>query len=446
MTPRQLRVVAVFCAIAAFCLLLRNFAVDRESWTSRNGAPVRSGGSVVQPAFEFVPEDPIFDRPEKIAEGPAPQENVEQALETPVSPVPAETSITEPDTPQEASPNPNNPGTEDAEPDEAPQPPLRPEESPTPRPDTKVSFAVPDDFDWSRFAYVQYVTDPAYLCNSLLIFESLARLGSKPARLMLYPTHMLPSPDAPSAENLDGKLLIKAREEYNVTLKPIMIQHKDGEDETWADSFTKLLAFNQTQYDRVLTLDSDGTILQPPDDLFFMPHGPLALPRAYWLLSADPPEHTLASHVMLIEPSMYEFDRIHEQIHLAGEREYDMEIMNKLYENSAMVLPHRDYAMLTAEFRNENHRDYLGSDEAWDPVAARDAAKYVHFSDWPVPKPWVRVDDEVQALREEYQPTCVSVDGREDCAARKIWNELYDDFAKRKEVCRTFEDVLRRSC
>lgn len=30
----------------------------------------------------------------------------------------------------------------------------------------------------------------------------------------------------------------------------------------WAESFTKLLAFNQKQYDRVLSLDSDATILQ----------------------------------------------------------------------------------------------------------------------------------------------------------------------------------------
>ena len=31
---------------------------------------------------------------------------------------------------------------------------------------------------------------------------------------------------------------------------------------TWAESYTKLLAFNQTQYDRVLNLDSDSTVLQ----------------------------------------------------------------------------------------------------------------------------------------------------------------------------------------
>ena len=123
----------------------------------------------------------------------------------------------------------------------------------------------------------------------------------------------------------------------------------------------------------------------------------------------------LASHVMLIEPSTYEFDRIHEQVHLAGERKYDMEIVNKLYENSAMVLPHRNYAMLTAEPRNENHRAYLGSDEVWDPAAVLSASKYVHFSDWPVPKPWVPVDDEVKKLKAEFQPHCVQVDGHEDC-------------------------------
>jgi len=32
--------------------------------------------------------------------------------------------------------------------------------------------------------------------------------------------------------------------------------------ETWSKSYTKLLAFNQTGYDRILNLDSDATILQ----------------------------------------------------------------------------------------------------------------------------------------------------------------------------------------
>lgn len=33
-------------------------------------------------------------------------------------------------------------------------------------------------------------------------------------------------------------------------------------DWTWFESYTKLLAFGQTQYARVLVLDSDATLLQ----------------------------------------------------------------------------------------------------------------------------------------------------------------------------------------
>lgn len=116
------------------------------------------------------------------------------------------------------------------------------------------------DIDWHRFAYCQYVTNHAYLCNSLMIFESLNRFESKADRLMMYPEKWDIDEANPSPE---AQLLLKARDEYNVNLLPIQVQHFAGKnDQTWADSFTKLLAFNQTQYERVLSLDSDATVLQ----------------------------------------------------------------------------------------------------------------------------------------------------------------------------------------
>jgi len=114
------------------------------------------------------------------------------------------------------------------------------------------------DTDWSRYAYCQYVTNQAYLCNSLMIFERLHSLGSKAERLVMYPEDWTLDELDPSPE---ARLLMKARDEYRVRLVPIHIQHLAG-DTTWEDSFTKLLAFNQTQYDRVISLDSDSTILQ----------------------------------------------------------------------------------------------------------------------------------------------------------------------------------------
>ncbi|KAI8672061.1 hypothetical protein NCS56_00668400 [Fusarium sp. Ph1] len=285
------------------------------------------------------------------------------------------------------------------------------------------------EVDWSRFAYTQYVTDSSYLCNSVMFFESLHRLSSKADRVIMFPSKMLQSGDNDSR---DARLLLGAREKYNVKLVPINIQHRDNADATWADSFTKLLAFNQTQYSRVLSIDSDTVLLDEMDELFLLPSVPIALPRAYWLF---PDKEILSAHVMLIEPSKAEFDRVIAKINSASSEEYDMEIVNSLYRESALILPHRRYAMLTGEFRENNHAKYLGSDvEVWDPAVAYSEAKLIHFSDWPLPKPWLPISEE---QRLDIQPGCTNrTDGSEDCTARAIWNSLYTDFKKkREEVC-----------
>jgi alpha-N-acetylglucosamine transferase len=121
---------------------------------------------------------------------------------------------------------------------------------------------VPSNVDWSKYAYIQYVTNSIYLCNSLMIFESLHRLGSKAERLMMYPEEW-----SIGSESSNAQLLRKAMDKYNATLQPVHIQRLN-EDITWGESFTKLLAFNQTQYKRVVGLDSDANVLQVSAVLF----------------------------------------------------------------------------------------------------------------------------------------------------------------------------------
>ena len=75
--------------------------------------------------------------------------------------------------------------------------------------------------DWSEFAYVQYVTNLPYLCNSVMLFESLHRLGCKPDRLMMYPSEFSLDDDS-----IESRLLTKARDEYRVILKPIEVQRR----------------------------------------------------------------------------------------------------------------------------------------------------------------------------------------------------------------------------
>ena len=295
-----------------------------------------------------------------------------------------------------------------------------------------------DGTDWSRFAYVQYVTNGPYLCNSIMLFERLNKLGSKADRVLLYPQHM--SADETEG-NEDGTLLRKARDEYGAILKPIQIQHKNSADSTWADSFTKLLVFNQTEYSRVLHLDSDSTILEPMDELFLLPPAVAAMPRSYW--EAQEPHIKLSSQLMLATPSKHQFERCEAAVEAAGAAEYDMEILNTLFRDTAITLPHKIYDLYTREFRmGPDHKDYLGNDEGavWDADEVAKKAKFLHFSDWPLPKPWIEPS---QTMWEENMPHCFDHEGvaindssESLCRERELWVGFYKDFkARRKDIC-----------
>ncbi|KAK5725934.1 hypothetical protein LTR15_004124 [Elasticomyces elasticus] len=282
------------------------------------------------------------------------------------------------------------------------------------------------EVDWTQYAYAQYVTNDAYLCNSLMIFTSLRTLGVRADLLMMHLEDWSVGNDTVS-----GRLLLQAVE-LGVRLAPVRVQHLEGGDSTWADSFTKLLAFNQTQYKRVLHLDSDGTVFSLMDELFFLPSAPVAMPRAYWL-----EEHTrvLSSQIVLIEPSAKEFDRILDSLQHRTSQQFDMEIVNDLYGDSCFIIPHRQYDLLTGELKPDDHSKYLGSsDETWDVQAIMNETKFVHFSDWPHPKPWLPASDE---QRERAAPKCTVIrDGKLDCRNRDTWYWLYEDFLRRRlEVC-----------
>ncbi|KAH8601333.1 nucleotide-diphospho-sugar transferase [Bisporella sp. PMI_857] len=319
------------------------------------------------------------------------------------------------------------------------------------------------DVDWGKMAYALYVTNTEYLCNALMIFEALHRLGSKASRVMLYPEGM--SMITPSAES---NLLQKARHDFGVRLVPVKIQERQDQFKIWASSYTKLLTFNQTSYSRLLVLDSDATLLQPMDELFFLPSNSTpAFPQAYWL-----PRPYLTSSMMLITPNSNTSALLDSAVANAKPGVFDMEIVNSMFGDSCNLIPHRGYTLLSGEFRRkaEKHRGYYSqlkysmipqslpkpssiSDsewdakqvikQNWDPDAELKLAKYVHFSDDPFPKPWIRPTDRE---KEKFQPKCVPIastqgtasneekhaEDEEDCRARDIWLNLYDDFAKRR--------------
>jgi alpha-N-acetylglucosamine transferase len=111
---------------------------------------------------------------------------------------------------------------------------------------------------WSSFAYVQYVAKPHYLCNLLMLLESLHRYGSKAERVMLFPT----SWTIDDSSDIRYRLLMQAADAYAAKLFPVDVLSVEdgGGDRTWKDSHTKLLAFAQTRYKRVVVLDSDAVL------------------------------------------------------------------------------------------------------------------------------------------------------------------------------------------
>lgn len=120
------------------------------------------------------------------------------------------------------------------------------------------------------------------------------------------------------------------------------------------------------------------------DELFLIQPCPVAMPLAYWRSAND---SFMTSALMLVTPSAFEFERVMNATQRSDDTIYDMEIVNSLYQDRALVIPHNPYILLTGEFRSQDHSNYLGeNNNDWNPEDVLRKAKYLHFSDWPVPK------------------------------------------------------------
>jgi hypothetical protein len=110
----------------------------------------------------------------------------------------------------------------------------------------------------------------------------------------------------------------------------------------------------------------------------------------------------------------------------------DMDIVSDMFKDHALIIPHRPYNLLTGEFRNREHTNYLGvgddeEKEKWNSDAIFTEAKYVHFSDWPYPKPWI---EPLNRIPTERPPKCEP----DDCRDQEVWLGLHKDFKERMQA------------
>lgn len=228
-----------------------------------------------------------------------------------------------------------------------------------------------------------------------------------------------------------------------VHLRPFDIVSTSKGDSTWRDSLTKFHSFALTEWTRVLAFDSDTLVLNSMDHYFLSPLAPIAVPRAYWLTDKDAniSSQVLGSHVMLLEPNDGRYRTIMDEAKQSGE--FDMEVLNQLFNTSAMILPHRRLALLTGELRKTDHSKYLAPDvdEEWNAMAEVSRSVLVHFSDWPLPKPWKhRTDKQFQDMMPDCPDGDVGRPDRPPCADRMMWTSFYEDYDdSKKRYCSIFD-------
>lgn len=77
-------------------------------------------------------------------------------------------------------------------------------------------------------AYSLYATDSATLCHAVLIFDSLAKFGSKADRVLFYPEYW--DTVISDSRDRDSQLLVIARDRYKVKLQPIQLLTVEGRE------------------------------------------------------------------------------------------------------------------------------------------------------------------------------------------------------------------------
>ena len=85
------------------------------------------------------------------------------------------------------------------------------------------------------------------------------------------------------------------------------------------------------------------------DELLLLKPARVAMPRAYWLGFES---RILSSQLLLVRPSAYEFDRLMRATARSGADDYDMDILSTLHKDSAMVLPHKNYDLISSDLGN----------------------------------------------------------------------------------------------
>ncbi|EDO15939.1 hypothetical protein Kpol_480p26 [Vanderwaltozyma polyspora DSM 70294] len=400
--------------------------------------------------------------------------------------------------------------------------------------------------DWDKLAYVNYVTHASYLCNSLVMFNSLKKYGTK-AKLVLLLSKDILEQDSEDGTKHSNKLVKRIqnidKDQVIVKLVDNIVKPKDYTP--WNQSLTKLLVFNQTEFDRIVYLDNDALLKNSLDELFFIPqYIKFAAPLTYWFLSENEVNDAFrelkyhekiptnlnvyikklderiekgqmiynhlpslpsslflntknvaqeiisstssasplfdftnigktsklkfASNLMVINPSKETFDHIMNEALpkiLNKKEKYDMDLINEdlynlkkqvskqftlyrrlttAFKPEVLVLPFSRYGLLTGSLKNQKQYSIIEDDmlgykrikEDGEPLEKElteivEDAKYIHYSDYPLGKPWnYKSINEIKCVANKKSKTF-----EQETKVCDLWNSIYEEFMNDASIC-----------
>ena len=240
-----------------------------------------------------------------------------------------------------------------------------------------------------REAYVFYVTSIQYACGAAVIMQQLRELGSTKEFLVIH----LASLDAVAM-----RLLRTSGAETRI-VDPIPLVVPGGGAAHYRDVLVKLRIFQQTDYDRLLFMDADVTVLHNVDHLFgTILRGNEEIAAT---TNAMVTPHRFSPWFMIIEPSERLWSEIEQKflhkdwdkMFVGGHHAYDGDILNVVFAGDRSLKFPPQYAFLNTEWCRGNNWYHSLTKVGASPMPAG----AVHFSCWM--KPWHHNERELDSLK-----------------------------------------------
>lgn len=256
----------------------------------------------------------------------------------------------------------------------------------------------PSHLNHRREAYVFYVTSAQYACGAAVIMQQLRDLGSSKEFLVIHLASL----------SVDALRLLHSVGAETRIVDPIPLVIPGGGAAHYKDVLVKLRIFQQTDYDRLLFMDADVTVLHNVDHLFgTLLRGDEEIAATMNVGSVNP---RFSPWFMIIEPSERLWAEIEQKflhknwgkMFVDGHHAYDGDILNVVFAGNRSLKIPPQYAFLNSEWCQGQKWYHMLTKVGAAPLPAG----AVHFSCWK--KPWHHNEHELNSV-ENMDPILIDI-------------------------------------